>query len=98
MLETATQTWNPEHIVTLRRRLGWSKADLARRLHCETTEVEAWELGSPVTASVQGLLEVISRQADACFDEMKYTPVAECELDKSSLNQIDFSKLKDDFE
>jgi DNA-binding transcriptional regulator YiaG len=46
MFETTTQTWNPEHIVTLRRRLGWSKSDLARRLHCETTEVEAWEEGN----------------------------------------------------
>jgi transcriptional regulator with XRE-family HTH domain len=98
MFETTTQTWNPEHIVTLRRRLGWSKSDLARRLHCETTEVEAWEQGSPVTTAVQGLLEVISRQADACFDEVKYSPVAECELDKTSLSQIDFSKFKEEFE
>ena len=96
MLEKNRDSWNQDQVLTLRRRLGWSKSDLARRLNCEMTDVQAWESGAPISTAMQGLLQVISRQADACFDEVKYTPVAECVLDKGSLSQIDFSMIKED--
>lgn len=99
MLGNENLEWNRENVISLRRRLGWSKSDLARRLNCQPTDVEGWEDGEQaISSSIQGLLQVLSRQADACHDEVKYTPAAENELDKQSLNQIDFSRFKDDFE
>jgi ribosome-binding protein aMBF1 (putative translation factor) len=91
--------WNKETIRSLRLRLGWSKSDLARRLKCSSTEVDFLENGkSAVATSVRGELEIILRQAEACSDETKFTPMAENECEAKALEQIDFSRVKEDLE
>lgn len=91
--------WNKESLRTLRLRLGWSRCDLARRLQCSSEEIEMWEEGScDIHASFIVHLELIFRQAQTCCDEVKLTPVAENECEKKALEQINFSRVKEDFE
>lgn len=99
MLDNKIVEWNRESLRSLRLRLGWSRSDLARRLHCSSEDIEAWEEGRrPVDASFNGDLEIVLRQAEVCCDEVKYAPAAEAELDKSALEQIDFARVKADLE
>lgn len=96
MFGNETLEWNRETIRSLRLRLGWSKSDLARRLKCSSAEVEAWEEGGQsLSPHFKGELEMLYFQAEACCDEVQFTPVAEAELDKKSLDQIPFSRLKE---
>ncbi|MNJ92539.1 hypothetical protein D3C87_102120 [compost metagenome] len=99
MLGNESFEWNKENLRSLRLRLGWSKSDLARRLSCSSLEVDAWEDGSSsLSNTVKGQLEILSRQADACSDEVRFGPAAENECDKKALSQIDFSRVKADLE
>lgn len=99
MIDNHSLDWNKEALRALRLRMGWSKSDLARRLHCSSEEVDSWEEGlSSIEAGIKNELEIILRQAEACCDEVKYTPVAENECNKNALAQIDFSRVKADLE
>lgn len=91
--------WNRKSIRSLRLRLGWTQADLARRLQCSSYEINEWENGSTVVdGHFRGKLEIIFRQAETCCDEVQNTPRAEVELSKNFLEQIRFSNLKDQIE
>src|SRR3989344_6522955 len=74
-LETS---WPKAKIKSLRLRLGWSQADLARRLNCASTEVESWESGarSPSSHTLNELF-LVAKQADACSHEVHCSPRAE---------------------
>jgi ribosome-binding protein aMBF1 (putative translation factor) len=87
--------WNAEKIRDLRRRLGWSPSDLARRLKVESQIVIDWELGqsSPLAELVQNL-ELIAHQADFQADEIAQTPLAEIMLDESHTEQINLEVVK----
>lgn len=99
MLENQKLDWNKESLHNLRLRLGWSRSDLARRLHCSSEDIEALEAGHRlIDGMLKGELEILRRQAEACCDEVMYTPAAEAELDKKALEQIDFSRVKADLE
>lgn len=99
MIENHSLDWNKEALRALRLRLGWSKSDLARRLHCSSEDIDSWEEGlSKIEAAIKNELELILRQAEACCDEVKYTPAAENECDKNALEQIEFSRVKLDLE
>ncbi|MDG0816783.1 helix-turn-helix domain-containing protein [Bdellovibrio svalbardensis] len=91
--------WNKESVRALRLRLGWSKSDMARRLKCSLTDVEAFEEGQgSMQAQIKGELEIMYRQCQECSDEVKYTPASELALDKNALEQIEFSRVKADLE
>ena len=98
MLENNSTEWTKESIRSLRLRLGWSRSDLARRLKCSTEQIEKWEDGHHLEVTFRGELEIILRQAEACCDEVKYTPACENELDRSALEQVEFSRVKEDLE
>ncbi|WP_413292842.1 helix-turn-helix domain-containing protein [Bdellovibrio sp. HCB185ZH] len=93
--------WNKDTLRALRLRLGWSRSDMARRLKCELTDIEAWEEGQGellFNPHIKGELALIHRQADACSDEVRFTPACENECDKQALDQVDFSRVKADLE
>ncbi|UXR64701.1 XRE family transcriptional regulator [Bdellovibrio bacteriovorus] len=99
MLENQNLDWNKESLHDLRLRLGWSRSDLARRLHCSSEDVEALETGHrSIEGALKGQLEILRRQAEACCDEVMCMPAAEAELDKTALEQIDFARVKADLE
>ncbi len=86
--------WNPERIRTLRRRLGWSQSDLARRLKTESFSVQSWEEGTtaPANQHVQSL-ELIFNQAELSALEITQTTQAECTLRQRELESIHIQSL-----
>lgn len=95
----ASLRWNKQNVRSLRLRLGWSRSELAHRLHCSPAEVEGWEEGGKKIDNARiSDLELILRQAEACSDEVHYTPAAENQCDKRALGQIDFSRVKADID
>lgn len=100
MFENSNE-WNKDSLRALRLRLGWSRSDMARRLKCELTDIESWEEGQGellFNPHIKGELALIHRQADACSDEVRFTPACENECDKRALDQVDFSRVKVDLE
>ncbi len=95
--DTAIQIWNKETVRVLRRRLGWSQSDLARRLQCEPHFIENIEVGScELTTEFCQILELISHQAEECCDQVQNTARAEKILDQDSLGQIHSDSLPND--
>lgn len=81
--------WNKTQARELRLRLGWTQADLARRLHVEVQEITEWELGQKNPDN--GLLadiEFLLKQADLCSEEVQKAPLIETELEANHLNQL----------
>jgi len=99
MLSNQQLEWNKENLRSVRMRLGWSRSDMARRLNCLCSDIESWEDGRTlVTTEIKSDLEMILSQANFCNEEVRCSPVAEIELTKSSLSQIEFSRVKADLE
>jgi predicted transcriptional regulator len=99
MIENQNSEWTKENLRSLRLRLGWTKSDLARRLGCSQDIVASMEDGSlEIDLSAQGDLQVILRHAETCSDEVKHTPACENEMDRSALEQVEFSRVKEDLE
>jgi len=92
--DSSTDTWNKESIRYLRRRLGWSQSDLARRLQCNSVLVEELESGAQLpTENLCQLFQLISHQAEECSGQVQNTPRAEKILDEDSLGQIHSDNL-----
>jgi ribosome-binding protein aMBF1 (putative translation factor) len=90
---------NKDTIKALRMRLGWSQADLARRLKCTSKEVERWENGDQTPSShFLNEMFLLVKQADACSHEVHASPLAENMCDKHALAQIEFSEIKEEIE
>ncbi|WP_413569532.1 XRE family transcriptional regulator [Bdellovibrio sp. HCB117] len=99
MIDKHELEWTKESLRTLRLRMGWSKSDLARRLHCSSEDVDSWEDGVRlIETPIKSELEILLRQAEEACDEVKYAPFAENECDKKALEQIHFSRVKLDLE
>ncbi len=99
MIENQALRWTKENIRSLRLRLGWSKSELAYHLHCSPAQVDQWETqNSAMDPDISSTLEILLRQAEACSDEVHFTPAAENQCDKKALEQIDFSLVKAEFE
>lgn len=94
-----TNGWTKQSIRSLRLRLGWSQADLARRLCCSSSDVLLWECGD-VTPNprIANELILISKQADACSNEVHSCPRAESICEEKALGQIGFTDIKEDIE
>ena len=92
-------TWTQQNIRQLRLRMGWSRTDMARRMRCSAEEVEMLEEGlKEIDSNLKSELEILLRQADVCSDEVRFAPSAEDKCDRDALQQIEFSRVKDDFE
>ena len=98
MVDNQSLDWNKKSLRTLRLKMGWSRSDLARRLEVSCKEIEFWEEGQSIEGRYKGLLEVLKSQAEDCCNEVRLTPAAEEQLDRSALEQIDFSRVKADLE
>jgi DNA-binding transcriptional regulator YiaG len=96
---SSTTSWTKESIKSLRQRLGWSQAELSRRLHCNSSEVLLWESGKAMPpANFSNELMLLSKQAEACNEEVQTAPLAENICDKNALGQIEFSQIKNEIE
>jgi DNA-binding transcriptional regulator YiaG len=91
--------WTKDSIRSLRQRLGWSQAELSRRLQCDSADVDQWETGkSTPVAKFKNELQLLANQADACSKEVQSTPLVEKICDQKALGQIEFSEIKDEIE
>lgn len=73
----------------LRRRMGWTSSDLARRLGVTSGEVELWETGAlPTDSEILNRIEFLFRQAEVCSEEVKNGPQSEHALEEKHLDQI----------
>jgi len=91
--------WTKTKIKAVRLRLGWSQADLARRLNCASTEIDGWECGAQVPSTYfLNELFIIAKYADACSHEVHCSPRAESLCEQNALGQIQFSEIKEDIE
>ncbi|MES3039275.1 MAG: helix-turn-helix transcriptional regulator [Bdellovibrionota bacterium] len=91
--------WNKDEIKNLRRRLGWTQADLARRIQCSQTEIQTWEAGQgQPSVLIRNQFEMLERQAQQCSEEVQAGPKAENICQKNALSQIDFNKISDDIQ
>lgn len=86
--------WDSIKIKTLRRRLGWSQSDLARRLQIESLSVQSWEEGAsrPQNQHLQSL-ELIFNQAELAALEISQSTQAEVTLHRRELESIDVESL-----
>lgn len=80
----------------LRRRMGWTSSDLARRLGVAAKDVEIWENGKQELQDpdVINRIEFLFRQADMCCEEVKAGPISEIALEDGGLGQIDSTRVK----
>jgi ribosome-binding protein aMBF1 (putative translation factor) len=81
--------WNPNQIKKLRKRMGWSQADLAQKLALDCKTVQSWEEGfsCPLDFQLSGL-EMISRQADQSAQDLSQSTVAEMQMEQQNLGQV----------
>lgn len=88
--------WTPEEIRSLRKRLGWSHSDLARRLGVGKDAVQEWEKGtlSPCRESQQDL-HAIHYLMRNCSLEMSVRAVADALLEQNGLEQITSSQISE---
>lgn len=82
----------------LRRRMGWTSSDLARRLGVPYNDIEIWEGGAvkPQDPEVVNRIEFLFRQVEILSDEVKAVPVVENALDEGQLSQIGGGSLLKD--
>lgn len=91
-------TWNPEKIKTLRCRLGWTQADLARKLNCDSELVQSWE--SPQNKVLQAIevhsdvLFILEKQAEIAAEQIFQSPLAESILEETRQTQVDAEIVK----
>lgn len=90
---------NVQSIRELRLRMGWSTGDLARRLHVETDFIQNVEAGDQnLTSDFWNELEILFHQADMCSLEVLNAPQAEQAMDQAALDQVEFSRVQEQFE
>jgi transcriptional regulator with XRE-family HTH domain len=93
--------WDGDKVKILRRRMGWSQSDLARRLHCETQQVQIWESRStgPLTCLQNHLdaLVLLEREAEMHSDMVVQSTLAEVILEETREGQIDRDSVQKRF-
>lgn len=87
--------WTPETITTLRRRLGWSRAELSRRVGVTAKVIQAWEegKGKPDSEASNQLLS-LDGHLQKYSQSLATDPLAELFLEKNKLNQILKNELR----
>lgn len=94
-INTLQMTWDSDKIRDLRLRLGFSTADMARRLQTDSLEIRSWEIGIKIPAEFQlSQLDLLQKQAEASADEMAFNVLAEQFQDGDELDQIDLTSVK----
>ena len=81
--------WQPDDIKELRWRLGWSQAELARRLGCRQQTISEWERGlyAPQNAYSR-LLDMLSDQGEVYSYQVVRDPLADAAMKDSRRGQV----------
>lgn len=90
-----TMNWTPESIITLRRKLGWTRAELSRRVGVTVQVIQAWEDGTEKPDSEAGnQLLSLDGHLQKYSQSLATDPLAELFLEKNKLNQILKNELR----
>ena len=80
--------WTPEKVKSLRQKLGWATADLARRLAIKVEEIQAWETGAkPVSREGNQQLTQLAHNVKKMADKIKTQPIADSVMREKGLEQ-----------
>ena len=86
--------WDSEAVKSLRRRMGWSQTDLARRLELSCSDVQSWEAGfSEPSSKYTQLLKLLFDQAELSAFDVLTGPQIEIMLEQKSVEMIETSEL-----
>lgn len=90
--------WDGDQIRDLRRRLGWSQSDLARRLQTESKKITEIEIGLEETPQelVSGL-DLLFKQAEASAEGVSCDSLAEIVFGEDEVLQVDTSSIRRKF-
>jgi DNA-binding transcriptional regulator YiaG len=81
--------YKPEHFKELRKRLGYSAGDVARRIQSPLEKVKDWEAGiSQPNSEEIAKLEILFQQAQLSCHELQTSSVTEVEMQKNSVDQM----------
>ncbi|HEX4923690.1 MAG TPA: helix-turn-helix transcriptional regulator [Bdellovibrionales bacterium] len=88
--------WTSAEIRQLRLRLGWSQAELARRLGCRQQTVSEWETDAYVPQNAYSrLLELLHDHLEVHSDQVSRRPVAEILMKEVGYSQISGDELSE---
>ena len=81
--------WTPAAIKTLRQKLGWTRAELSRRVGVTVSTIQAWEEGAGAPeAEAQNTLLSLEGHLQKYSDSLSTDPLAEKVLAQKGLNQV----------
>jgi len=88
--------WTSAEIRHLRLRLGWSQAELARRLGCRQQTVSEWETEAYVPHNAYSkLLDLLHDHLQVHSDQIQRRPIAEALMKEVGANQISGDRVAD---
>lgn len=86
--------WNAEKIIHLRRRLGWSRADLSARLGIQVQQIELWEKNQDQPNSeVANHLHHLSALIEIHAEQIQIQATADVVMGERKLAQINRDEL-----
>lgn len=81
--------WTAQNAKELRQRLGWSVAEMARRMGCKVETVMAWEQGTlAMDGEVQNQMRLLEGHVLFNSKRISQTPRAEELMDRKKLAQL----------
>lgn len=89
--------FSQEQIRSLRQRLGWSLAEMARQMGCSTDLVSAWETGSSQPDSdALNQLRFLKGHVESNSEQTLQKPLAELEMESKRISQLTHRDLLKD--
>jgi len=90
---------NSTDIRTLRQRLGWSLAEMARQMGCTMALVQSWETGA-ARPDADGLnqLRYLRDHVESKSQVLSQTPLAEKEMESRKVAQLTNRDLLEDLQ
>lgn len=86
-----------QDIRTLRQRLGWSMAEMARQMGCTTVLIAQWESGSSLPEpEAMNHLKYLRDNVDSSAERTRGYPVAETRIESGRLSQLTHRDLLKD--
>lgn len=90
---------NKHDIRTLRQRLGWTMAEMARRMGCTSVLIQAWENGSiQPDPEAMNQLHYLQFHVEKKSHQVSQTPVAEKEMESRGVAQLTHRDLLEDIQ
>lgn len=84
-------------IRTLRQRLGWSVAEMARQMGCTTELIAKWEGGALIPESdAQNHLQYLQNYVESNSDHIAQKPLVEIRIEDRRLSQCTHRDLLKD--